>query len=85
VLPLDEPIIGMLARCYEDAVGASPQVEGVTYGADMRLLINHAKVPTVLFGPGDVRLAHFTDEFVEIDELVAAAKTLVLAVLRWCR
>jgi acetylornithine deacetylase len=30
----------------------------VTYGADMRILANVAGIPTVMFGPGDVRQAH---------------------------
>ncbi|MCP4660210.1 MAG: M20/M25/M40 family metallo-hydrolase, partial [bacterium] len=61
-----------------------PRLEGVTYGADMRLLVNEGKTPTVLFGPGDVRQAHRPDEFVPVDHLVTAVRTLVLAALRFC-
>ena len=49
--------------------GSAPPVEGVTYGADMRLLVNVGRIPTVLFGPGDVRVAHMPDEYVPIDDL----------------
>ena len=59
-------------------------MEGVTYGADMRLLVNVGRIPTVLFGPGDVRVAHMPDEYVPIDDLRAAAGTLVVAALRFC-
>jgi acetylornithine deacetylase len=38
----------------------------------------------VLFGPGDVRVAHMPDEFVPVDELRSAARTLVVAALRFC-
>ena len=34
-------------------------------------------IPTVLFGPGDVRVAHMPDEYVPIDDLRAAAQTLI--------
>ena len=54
--------------------GAAPPVEGVTYGADMRLLVNVGRIPTVLFGPGDVRVAHMPDEYVPIDDLAVAAR-----------
>jgi acetylornithine deacetylase len=66
------------------AIGSAPPVEGVTYGADMRLLVNVGGIPTVLFGPGDVRVAHMADEYVPIDQLRTAAKTLILAALRFC-
>ena len=65
-------------------LGAAPAVEGVTYGADMRLLVNAGRIPTVMFGPGDVRVAHMPDEHVPIADLEAAARTLVLAALRFC-
>ena len=64
--------------------GSPAPVEGVTYGADMRLLVNAGGIPTVLFGPGDVRVAHMPDEYVPLDELRVAARALVLAALRFC-
>ncbi len=60
------------------------RVEGVTYGADMRLLVNVGRIPTVMFGPGDVRVAHMPDEHVPLADLEAAARTLVVAALRFC-
>ena len=59
-------------------------MEGVTYGSDMRLLVNVGATPAVLFGPGDVRRAHRPDEFVPVDELTATVRTLALVALRWC-
>jgi len=56
----------------------------VTYGADMRLLVNVGQTPTVLFGPGDVRNSHQPDEYVPVDELVTTVRTLALAALRFC-
>jgi acetylornithine deacetylase len=56
----------------------------VTYGSDLRLLVNVGRIPTVLFGPGDVRVAHMADEYVPLDQLRSAAETLVVAALRFC-
>ena len=50
----------------------------------MRLLVNEGHTPTVLFGPGDVRLAHKPDEYVPIAELEIAVRTLALTALRFC-
>jgi acetylornithine deacetylase/succinyl-diaminopimelate desuccinylase-like protein len=38
----------------------------------------------VVFGPGDCTVAHGSNEYVSIAEVVAAAKTLVLVACRWC-
>ena len=71
VTSLDDPIVTTVAAAAADVTGAAPPVEGVTYGADMRLLVNVGRIPTVLFGPGDVRVAHMPDEYVPIDDLAA--------------
>jgi len=79
-----DPIVAAVVGAARDVMGSSPLVEGVTYGADMRLLINLGGIPTVLFGPGDVHVAHMPDEHVPIDQLRAAAEALVLTALRFC-
>lgn len=84
VIAANHPIVGTLGDAYEQVCGHAPTVEGMPYGADMRLLVNEGGIPTVLFGPGDVRRAHAPDEFVEIAELEACVRTLVLTILRYC-
>jgi len=56
----------------------------MTYGADTRLLASVGGTPTALFGPGDVRASHRPDEYVPVDELVAAVRTLALTAMRFC-
>jgi acetylornithine deacetylase len=79
-----DPIVTVATGAVADVTGSAPPVEGVTYGADMRLLVNVAGIPSVLFGPGDVRVAHMADECVPVEELRAAAEALVLVALRFC-
>jgi acetylornithine deacetylase len=43
-----------------------------------------AGVPSVVFGPGDLRIAHCKDESVDLDEVVAAARSLAACALEWC-
>src|SRR5262245_6884949 len=47
--PVDAPILGQLAACHEAVVGGAARVEGVTYGSDLRLFTNHARMPAVLY------------------------------------
>jgi len=41
-------------------------------------------IPAVVYGPGELRIAHGMNEFVLVDELTLSAKALALAVLDWC-
>jgi acetylornithine deacetylase len=82
--PQDSPIVESIADCHSQMFGRAPIVQGVTYGSDLRLFTNHGGIPAVLYGPGNVLNAHTVDEFVELEEVVAATKVLALIVARWC-
>jgi acetylornithine deacetylase len=81
----DAPIVRELSRCHAAIAREAPDLQGVTYGSDLRLFTNHARVPAVLYGPGDVANAHTVDEFIEIDEVVTATKVLALTIDTWCQ
>lgn len=83
-IPVDHPIVSYVAQADSDLRGAPARLEGMTYGADMRLLVNDGQVPTVMYGPGDVRRAHRPDEWVSVADLVTVARTLALATVRFC-
>jgi acetylornithine deacetylase len=80
----EEPILRQLAKCHANVTGRAPVTEGVTYGSDLRLFTNHAGMAAVLYGPGNVAHAHTIDEFIDVDEVIAAAKVLALTVDTWC-
>ncbi len=82
--PVDAVLVSRIASVIESLTHSHPRIEGVTYGSDMRLLVNQGAIPSVLFGPGDVRLAHQTDEFVPIDDLLLAVRALALTAMRYC-
>ncbi|HEY3334528.1 MAG TPA: ArgE/DapE family deacylase [Candidatus Limnocylindrales bacterium] len=70
-----------LARTVKQVTGRRPALLGVPYGADMRLFIGVGETPCVMFGPGDVRLAHGADERVPLDEVEACARVLAAFVV----
>jgi acetylornithine deacetylase len=84
VTDVQDPVVTTVMEATAAVTGAAPPLEGVTYGADMRLLVNLGRIPTVLFGPGDVRVAHMPDEHVSIAELKAATRALILTAVRFC-
>jgi acetylornithine deacetylase len=82
--PADAPVVGTLRAAHRDASGSEAVLQGMTYGADMRLFIHEAGMPTVMYGPGDIRRAHAPDEYVPVADLETCARTLVLTILRFC-
>jgi acetylornithine deacetylase len=82
--PVDHPLIQTLTDSFVQTVGDAPILEGVTYGSDLRLFTNHAQIPAVLFGPGDVRLAHAANEFVEIEEVLTCINIMANMIINWC-
>jgi acetylornithine deacetylase len=73
-----------MVGAFEKVTGAVARLEGMTYGADMGLLVNVGHTPSVLFGPGDVRVSHRPDEYVPVEELERAVRTLAVTALRFC-
>jgi len=80
----EHPVIDKLMASHLTATGYAPIIEGVTYGSDLRLFTNHAHIPAVLFGPGDVRLAHAANEYVEIEEVLTSVKVVANMIVNWC-
>jgi acetylornithine deacetylase len=72
---VDHPLPVGLAGAHAAVTGVAPATVGVPYGADMGLL-NRAGVPTVMYGPGDVRVAHAADEHVALSEVAMCAEVL---------
>ena len=84
-IPADHTIVRETAVAFQEIAHQPAQLQGMTYGADMRLLVNVGNIPTIMFGPGDVRKAHQPDEFVPLADLKNCAKTLALTILRFCQ
>ena len=78
------PVAQLVSSSHARLHGSRPDVHGVPYGSDLRLLTGLGGIPTVHYGPGDVRHAHAPDERVPVDELVRVTQTLVLLVATAC-
>ena len=81
---LNHPLIKELGDTYNNVSNQDAIIEGVTYGSDLRLFTNHANIPSVLFGPGDVRLAHAANENILIDEILISTEVIANMIVNWC-
>ena len=82
--PADAPISEAVKTAHERVTGEKPAVEGVTYGADMRLFIRFGDMPCVMYGAGDVNVAHAPDEHISISDLLTATTTVACLLADWC-
>ena len=78
----DHPLPVGLAATVEAVTGRRPALLGEPYGADMQMFVNVGATPCVIFGPGDVKVAHSADEHVPLDEVEACARVLAAWVAR---
>ncbi len=83
-VPADAPICLAVSAAHRRATGAAPAVEGVTYGADMRLFARIGDMPCVMYGAGDVNHAHRADEHISIPDLLTATATIAHLLIDWC-
>ncbi len=65
-----------LADSIRTVTGEQVAPKGLPAGTDMRLFVNEAGIPAVLFGPGDLRVAHAADEFVDVSDVATCAAVL---------
>jgi acetylornithine deacetylase len=81
-VPSDHALAVGLAATVEAVTGRRPELLGEPYGADMQMYVNAGATPCVIFGPGDVRVAHSADEHVPLDEVGTCAQVLAAWVSR---
>ena len=78
-----EPLVQELAACAQRVLGARPTIAGIEGPCDLHIFQQGFGIPAVLWGPRGAN-THAADEYVEIDSMIAAAKTLLLFVAQWC-
>ncbi|WP_033295514.1 M20 family metallopeptidase [Amycolatopsis jejuensis] len=66
------PFVGFVADTFTAMTGRAPGTTGLPFTTDARFMRNQLGIPSVVFGPGDLAVAHTVDEYVEVDALVTA-------------
>ena len=72
------PVVRILERALR-AEGESVSVAGMSAWTDAAIL-NEAGIPAICFGPGDIRVAHAAEEWIEVGEIERAARVMERAV-----
>lgn len=64
--------------------GVAPQRRAAPYGSDLRLYSEIGGIPSLHYGPGDVRFAHAPREQVALEELFQVTRAIALLAVRMC-
>jgi len=79
-----EPIVDLLRQAIHEVTGEQQTPVGVPYWTDGALLSNSAAIPTCIFGPGDIGVAHSADEYVSLEDVLNSAEVYRRLSERFC-
>jgi acetylornithine deacetylase len=78
------PFIDEISGAIAAAEGRATERVAAPYGSDLRLYAGLGGIPTLHYGPGDVRFAHAPREQVPIAEVLQVTRSLAVLTARRC-
>ena len=88
-IPVDHPITQAIASAHTQAAEGqtrfdpAPNFQGFAAVCDAAFL-NIEGIPAVVYGPGNLLVAHAMNEYVEIEEVIQSTKAFAIAAMDWC-
>ncbi|MCC6222601.1 MAG: M20/M25/M40 family metallo-hydrolase [Thermoleophilia bacterium] len=83
--PLVQTVVSAHERISGQAVPPPSPEHPVNFGAASDgSFYEDEGIPSVVYGPGNLEIAHGRDEHVELDEVMLAARVLAAAAIDWC-
>ncbi len=76
----EEKVIKTIMEAVRRILGKYPEFRGMISPADSEYLVS-AGIPSVMFGPGCDRLAHASNEWIAIDDILTAVKVYAAIML----
>jgi acetylornithine deacetylase len=80
----DHPLMQLLTDTYRAVTGTDPVIEASPWGTDGGLLTRLADTPAIVFGPGVTQVAHYPNEYIELDTIFQCAEIFALTLTEWC-
>ena len=79
-----ERIVQLTQQALAETTGTEAAVIGVPYWTDGALLSALGSIPTCIFGPGDIGVAHSADEYIALDSVLNSARVYSSIIQRYC-
>jgi acetylornithine deacetylase len=80
----DHELMNRLIHAYRSVRGEEPLIEASPWGTDGGLLAKVGGTPAIVFGPGVTGMAHYPNEYIELDKVVECAEITALTIMQWC-
>ncbi|WP_339787313.1 peptidase [uncultured Imperialibacter sp.] len=80
----DHPFAELMKENFEAIYERKLKIEASPWGTDAGLLGKVGNIPSLVIGPGETKMAHYPNEFIEIKEVIQAAKLFALTLTSWC-
>ncbi|MFI7612444.1 M20 family metallopeptidase [Nonomuraea terrae] len=82
-VPVTTPVVAALAAAHRAVTGEEPVYGGVPGSTDGTVLTHWGGIPSVVYGPGGKWIAHQSDEYVEVEEIVRCTRVFAEAARRF--
>jgi len=83
-IDLEHPFMESLKKSYQYVYKNEPIIETSPWGTDGGLFTQIKQIPTIVFGPGETKVAHYPNEYIDLDELFRCAEVIAYTLLDWC-
>nr|WP_078546338.1 peptidase [Litchfieldia alkalitelluris] len=77
-------LLTSLKTAYNQVLNKEPVIEASPWGTDAGLLTRVGNIPSVVFGPGTTEVAHFPNEYIELERMFDCAEIIALTLIDWC-
>jgi len=80
----DHPLVSAVKDSIELITGAQPKMTTRRGWTDAAILNYYGKIPTVVYGPGDISRSHTPGEYITVEELIDGFKAYSLIAMKFC-
>ncbi|MCJ7688878.1 MAG: M20/M25/M40 family metallo-hydrolase, partial [Clostridiaceae bacterium] len=81
----NHPIIDILTKTTQEITQNIPNHTYFPAWSDGGLLSSYAKIPTIVFAPGNLASAHYVNEYMEIEEILPASLIYAMTAIKFCK
>ena len=78
------PFVNLTKEKFEEVYKKPIKIEASPWGTDGGILGKVGNTPTIVIGPGETKMAHYPNEFIDLQEVMQAAKLFANMILEWC-
>ncbi|MBM4762022.1 peptidase [Bacillus sp. B15-48] len=81
---INHHLMSVLTDSFTKVKGKPPIIEASPWATDGGILNKIGGIPVVVFGPGETKVAHDANEYIELQSMLDSAVIIALTILNWC-